>query len=285
MHQSHRIPTICGLAIILGLISMDAPSARKFERDGGTVTSITQGLCAEMKARHVLKPEAPVGCERLKLIKLSYVDFEGRTNTDGEMVTMDVAASHVLHIFNKLRQIHFPIARVRLMNHYDGDDEASMADNNTSAFNVRQVTNGGEAFSLHAYGLAVDLNPIQNPYAKRSGATLRFSPQSGVDYANRLNDRPGKSIRPGMAEQVVDIFAEHGFLVWGGYWDDPIDYQHFQVSRKLAEQLTRRSPERAQALYKSYLTRYRACIRNSTGRVADRVKCVMRVDADIPSGE
>src|SRR5262249_22587509 len=152
-------------------------------------------------------PRAPVGCERLKLIKFSYVDFGGQLLDDGEIVVMDAAAKHVLNIFNTLRKIRFPIAKARLMNHYEGNDEASMADDNTWALSVRDIV-GGDTISLHAYGLAVDVNPIQNPFARRSGATLTFSPVAGVENANRLNDRPGKPIRLGMAETVIDIFAD-----------------------------------------------------------------------------
>jgi hypothetical protein len=166
------------------------------------------------------------------------------------------------------------------MNHYDGNDDASMADNNTSAFNDRAITGGG-AVSLHAYGLAIDINPIQNPYAKRSGATLMFSPPSGVENANRLDDRPWKKPRSGMAEKVIDVFADHGFLTWGGYWDDPIDYQHFQVSRKLAEELAGLAPAQAAAVLERHVKRYRLCRSAAArGKASNRSKCIVDNDAN-----
>ena len=165
------------------------------------------------------------------------------------------------------------------MNDYDGDDDASMADNNTSAFNVREIT-GGSTISLHAYGLAIDVNPVQNPFAKRSGTTLNFSPPSGVENANRLNERPGKPNRPGMAEAVVDVFADHGFLIWGGYWDDPIDYQHFQVSRKLAEKLAKLSPDEARRAFDRHVDRYRNCRRAAPRGAEARAKCIKAADAN-----
>jgi hypothetical protein len=271
---------IFGLVLIVGLTSAGAARDAR-TTPHGSVVPISATLCDDMKLHHVLGAEAPVGCERLKLVRFRYIDFEGGFHDDGEIVVMDAAAVRVLRIFTALYNMHFPIAKARLMNNYDGNDDASMADNNTSAFNDREIAGGG-SISLHAYGLAIDINPIQNPYAKRSGETLIFSPPSGISNANRLNDRPDKPIRSGMAEAIIDVFARNGFLIWGGYWDDPIDYQHFQVSRSLAEQLARVSPAAARAAFEGHVERYRTC-RRSTGRrtASTRSKCVM---ADSVSG-
>jgi len=153
-----------------------------------------------------------------------------------------------------------------LIDHYDGNDDASIADNNTSAFNARNVA-GTSSLSLHAYGLAIDLNPIQNPYVQHSGGKVLFSPPAAVEYANR------KKARAGMAESVVDVFAAEGFVVWGGYWHDPIDYQHFQVSRGFAERLARLSPAQARAAFEQHVERYRACRRNGAPK-SNRAKCI-----------
>jgi len=179
----------------------------------GQIIPVSEKICSDMILHHVLIPKGPIGCERLRLIKFGYIGFDGQAHEDGEIVVLDAVADYVLQIFVELRKTSFPVAKAKLMNAYDGDDEASMADNNTSAFNVREIAGGGP-ISLHAYGLAIDLNPVQNPYAKRSGAILTFSPKSGADYANRLNDRPGKPFRRGMAEAVINIFADNGFLIW-----------------------------------------------------------------------
>ena len=272
--HSHALRSILSLALLAIGATTDSQA-----RNGGSVAPISQSLCEEMKVRHVLNPEAPIGCDRLKWIKFSYIDFDGQLRDDGEIVVMDAVAEYVLNIFTALRKVRFPIAKARLMNHYDGNDEASMADNNTSAFNVRNIV-GGDIISLHAYGLAIDVNPVQNPFAKRSGATLTFSPPSGTENANRLNDRPGKPARFGMAETVIDIFADHGFLDWGGYWDDPIDYQHFQVSRKLAERLAKLPSSQARAAFDRHVQRYRACRRSLPHGAQGRVRCIMVVDAN-----
>jgi hypothetical protein len=235
-----------------------------------------------MQMHNVIGADAPVDCSRLRLVKFAYVDFDGRAHDDGQIVVMDAAANHVLHIFTKLREKHFPIARARLLDRYEGNDDASMADNNTSGFNARKIA-GGNSLSLHAYGLAIDLNPMQNPYAKRVGGKLIFSPPAGAVYANRLNDRPGKEPRFGLAEAVVDVFAHEGFLTWGGYWDDPIDYQHFQVSKGLAEQLARLAPKEAELAFEQYVERYRTCRKNSSPEQS-RSKCVAANDAGIKLG-
>lgn len=253
------------LSVVVYIVGAFAVLGRSSVASTSGVIPVNAALCSDMKTHHVLHPGAPVGCERLSLATFRYVGFDGQLH-DGEIAVMDAVAGHVLQIFDSLRSSRFPIAKARLMNDYNGDDDASMADNNTSAFNHRPVAGRG-LISLHAYGLAIDLNPVQNPTAERFGATARFTfrPKSGADYANRLNDRPGKDFRPGMAEPVVDLFADHGFLVWGGYWDDPIDYQHFDVGRRFAKQLASASSEEASVLFEQHVQRYRAC-RQSASR-------------------
>jgi hypothetical protein len=243
----------------------------------GSIVPIDASTCDDMKVHHVLSPHPHVGCDRLRLVKFAYIDFDGRLHADGEVVVMDAAAKYVLRIFNSLRGRHFPIAKAVLMDRYDGNDNASMDDNNTSAFNDREIASGGLP-SLHAYGLAIDLNPVQNPYVTRSGATLTFSPASGVEYANRLDDRPGKKRREGMAESVIETFAENGFLIWGGYWDNPIDYQHFQVERKFAERLAQLTPAQAEATFDKLVEAYRRCRRAERETAHDRARCVSAAD-------
>jgi hypothetical protein len=125
--------------------------------------------------------------------------------------------------------------------------------------------------------LAIDLNPVQNPYVQfQPDGRAVFSPAAGASYANRLNVRPGKPMRQGMAEEVVELFADHGFLVWGGNWDAPLDYQHFQVERSLAERMAQLPVQQAQALFKEYVHRFRSCLKNSTQGTPTtaRVQCI-----------
>jgi D-alanyl-D-alanine carboxypeptidase len=252
------------------------PSAKSVDPGGFGHFPISKAACASMEAQHVINPGMPVGCNRLNLVRFAYVDFEGRLHNDGEIVVMDAVASHVYRIFETLRQQGFPIKKARLMDQYGGNDDASMADDNTSGFNGRKIT-GGSSISMHAYGLAIDINPVQNPFVKRAGDKLAFSPPAGLGYANRFNGRPNKKNFAGMAETVIDVFANEGFTTWGGYWDDPIDYQHFQVSPGLAEQLVRLSPAQAAALFDKHVEQYRKCIGHDPSPPS-RMKCLAAAD-------
>jgi hypothetical protein len=224
--------------------------ARAEDAQIGTIVPVNRPLCDDMKKHNVIRAGAPVGCERLSLIKFSYLGFDGAIHDDGEIMVMDAAAESVLWIFTKLREMRFPIAKARLINHYDGNDDTSIADNNTSAFNSRNVA-GTNTLSLHAYGLAIDINPVQNPYVERTEGGLRFGPPAGAAYANRAN---GKDPHLGLAESIIDVFAHEGFAIWGGAWKNP-DYQHFQVSRDLAQQLARLSPAQARDLFAQHIRR------------------------------
>jgi hypothetical protein len=220
---------------------------------------ITKAFCEVMKNHKTLTDHGPVGCDRLALVKFSYLGFDGRVHGDGEIVVMDAVADHVARIFQRLLELRFPLAKALPINRYDGDDDASTADNNTSSFNDRPVA-GGTSLSVHAYGLAIDLNPVQNPFLQ--GAARRIDPKGGEKYLDRAD------IRPGMAETVIDVFADNGFSIWGGDWHNPIDYQHFQVNRDLAEQLARLSSADAKVIFEKQLQQYRQCRESGKKRSA-----------------
>lgn len=215
--------------------------------------------CTAMKAHHVLNAGAPVGCERLTVVRFSYVDFTGHRHDDGRVVVLDAVAPSVQRIFAALYGRHFPIAKTRTMEAYDGGDDAAMADDNSSGFNHRVVQGTGH-LSLHAYGAAIDINPVENPYLTRDGAAITIAPSAGAAYINRRDHRPGKAERAGLAEAVVDVFAANGFTEWGGDWDDPIDYQHFDIGRVLAEKLAALPPEKARQHFESVVSAYEHCI-------------------------
>jgi hypothetical protein len=234
------------------------------------IVEIDTAVCKALRESGVMHATAPVRCDQLRLVRFSYVGFDGRQHNDGEIMVMAAAAEHVQAIFDALLRRKFAIAGARLMNRYNGDDQASMRDNNTSAFNDRAVT-GDSAPSLHAYGLAIDLNPVQNPFLQfDTNGKATFHPEAGSRYANRLQQRPGKTARKGMAEDVVALFAEHGFVIWGGNWDAPIDYQHFQTSRALAKRLAALPAAEGRAVFSAYVQRYRSCMRETPSGSDDR---------------
>jgi hypothetical protein len=231
--------SICALAVCC---SVAAAPAR-----ADSLNPVSPALCADMKAHHVIGAGAPVGCERLALVRFNYVGFDGREHGDGEVVVLDAVADQVLAIFAELNARRFPLQQARLMNAYDGDDDASIEANNTSAFNDRRVV-GSNSISLHAYGVAIDINPVQNPAYDRVDGVRKLVPRAGADYAER------KTLRPGMAESVRDVFAAHGFTVWGGRFRDA-DYQHFTIDRALAARLVRLPSAQARAMFNALAQR------------------------------
>lgn len=161
----------------------------------------------------------PVGPSQLRLVRTSYLGFDGVIR-QGEIIVASVVAEDIRAIFGDLYRARFPIRRMRTVEHYGSDDDASMAADNTSAFNCRQITGGG-AWSRHSYGRAVDINPVENPYVK--GSTVL--PPAGSGYLDRSWHRPGMIHS---SDAVVDAFDARGWD-WGGSWNTLKDYQHFQT--------------------------------------------------------
>jgi hypothetical protein len=248
------------------------------------IMTLDDDACANLKRTHVMKAIPSIGCDRLRIVKVRYLGFDNLVHEDGVIMVLDVVAPQVVAIFQDLLKCHIPVAKVKLMNDYDGIDEASMADNNTSSFNDRDIASGNK-ISLHAFGAAIDINPIQNPYLKKDGGTINVSPKTGIDYINRSEFRPWKNIRQGMAETMVDIFANHGFTVWGGYWNDPIDYQHFQVSPKVADMLMSSSYAVASSKFTSYVRDYHQCLKHKRDnlffRSEYRRQCIERIEKEM----
>ena len=158
----------------------------------------------------------------LRYVKIRYIDFDGKAQ-NGELICNQKIAQDLVEIFSELYDRQYPLASVRLVDDFGGDDLASMEADNTSCFNFREVTSfggGRHKLSLHAYGLAVDLNPLYNPYVKKG----KILPQSAKPYANRKNANPYRIDHEDLAYQ---LFTSHGFT-WGGDWKSLKDYQHFE---------------------------------------------------------
>jgi hypothetical protein len=164
------------------------------------------------------KEGCPVEIGDLRLVTVAFVNFEGCVR-GGELVAHKAVADELADIFRELFVIGFPIERVELIDRYEADDHLSMDANNSSAFNYRTV-DGSSSLSMHAYGLAVDINPVQNPYVSRG----RVSPEAGREYASRSDARPGMVAR---GDAVYKAFTSRGWT-WGGDWSNSSDYQHFQ---------------------------------------------------------
>jgi D-alanyl-D-alanine carboxypeptidase len=164
-------------------------------------------------------PGCPVGPDQLRMLQLSYWGFDGQPHV-GTMVVNASVVSDVFKVFSRLFSEHFPIDRMQPEDAYNGSDPTSMSADNTSGFNCRDaVTTGPPQWSVHAYGEAIDVNTVQNPYLE--GGTVM--PAAGAPYLNRSDIRPGMAVPGG---QLVEAFASVGWL-WGGRWTASPDYQHF----------------------------------------------------------
>ena len=167
-------------------------------------------------------PGCPVGFARLRLLTVSHWGFDGAVHR-GRLVVNRDQTGEMLAAMRTLFQIHFPIRRMRLVDAYGGDDHRSMDADNTSAFNCRFVAGSNGVWSEHAYGRALDLNPLENPCVTASGYV---SPPGGAPYVDRSQQALGLIHRGG---PVVRAFAAAGWE-WGGNWAWPKDYQHFSAS-------------------------------------------------------
>ena len=236
-------------SLILGLCSASAIAE---------VSNVTPSQCQVMTNKNVM---TPIQCNRLKNVTFKHYDFKGKTAT-GQIVVLDAVAPYVDHIFTELYQQRFPIAQAKPIENYSGDDIKSMDANNTSAFNYRPIT-GKSSLSLHAYGVAIDINPLQNPFVEFTPwGTATFKPLKGHEYSNRMLQRLGKEDRKGFAEEVINTFAKNGFIYWGGYWDTPIDFQHFQTSRDMAYLMTAMPTKDASIFFKNYVSWVQSCQQN-----------------------
>lgn len=231
------------------------------------ILSIDQALAQEIKDKNNFSTGSPVAIKRLKLVVVSYWGFDKKQHS-GKLIVLDAVAEEVRNIFMELFEQKFLFNKISLITNYNGDDNASMADNNTSAHNFRTVAKK-KYLSLHAYGTAIDINPLNNPFIDFScsskNGTVTFKPPQGIRYANRRENRLGKKTRIGMAEQALDVFSRHGFYWWGGYWDCPIDYQHFQVSRSVSELLVTMKESEAKYFFSmlvKYFNKYKKPIEN-----------------------
>lgn len=162
-----------------------------------------------------------VPCEELRYVRVLHYGFDGLVHI-GELVVNRAIAQDIADIFLELFQAEYPIEKILLIDEYNADDNASMADNNTSSFNYRFVE-GTKTISLHAYGLAVDINPLYNPYLPMRDGVAGVLPENGTEYADRSLDC-AYYIRPG--DVCCRAFAARGFT-WGGDWESSKDYQHF----------------------------------------------------------
>lgn len=187
-------------------------------------TALTEELKARITGCSYPDTEEPlqISYEDLSYVHVLHYDFEGQIQ-EGELICNQAVAQDLVEIFYELYLSQYPIEQIRLIDEYGADDEASMADNNTSCFNYRPVP-GSSKLSNHSYGCAIDINPLYNPYVRTRDGRELISPDNAVPYADRSADFPHKIDKNDLCYR---LFIEHGFT-WGGAWNSSKDYQHFE---------------------------------------------------------
>lgn len=165
----------------------------------------------------------PVPLEDLRIMTLSHYTMDGSI-TRGQIIVHNDVTRDIKRIFRAAFEAKFPIYKMRPVHEYDGSDDRSVEDNNTSAFNCRSITGKKGVFSKHSYGRAIDINPLLNPYVK--GKTI--IPREGKPYLNRKKTVPGMLLPK---SSVTQDFLKKGWE-WGGDWTSLKDYQHFEKNPK-----------------------------------------------------
>ena len=164
----------------------------------------------------------PVGPSELRTVTLTYWGFD-RAAHQGRLVVRASAVQAVVDAFHTMYHARFPIRRMRPVAVYDGSDNKSMNHDNTSAFNCRYaVSSGPKSWSMHAYGEAVDINPVENPYTLNG----KIYPPKGAAYTDRSHYRRGMIVS---GSAPVRGFSAAGWG-WGGNWSSSPDYQHFSTN-------------------------------------------------------
>jgi hypothetical protein len=205
-------------AVLLSL----APAAGaelQAERFQGTISRIDAAQAKRMTGVS-WRPGCPVHLRDLRLLTLSHRRFDGKTRLGRLIVHADVA-SELVDVFRTLYRAGFPIRRMVPVDAYGASDFRSIEADNTSAFNCRYV-DGTTRWSEHAYGRAIDVNPIENPYV--SGG--RTSHRASVTYVDRARRRPGMAYEGGVLVRAFDSIG----WGWGGRWTSVKDHQHFSAS-------------------------------------------------------
>ncbi|MBR0289204.1 MAG: M15 family metallopeptidase [Selenomonadaceae bacterium] len=171
------------------------------------------------------KKNCPIPLEDLRYLHVLHKDLSGKI-LEGELICNVKIAEPLTDIFQKLYAENYPIEKIRLIDEYAADDELSMRDNNSSCFNFRYVSFTNRV-SLHGYGLAVDINPLYNPYIKTVDGKKIIAPDNSADFEDRTKNFPYKITEDDLCYKV---FTAHGFIWGGNCWDDEKDYQHFFIN-------------------------------------------------------
>lgn len=194
------------------------------------IYNISEKIMARMQGKS-FKADCQIRATDLRYLQVLHKDLAGNTQ-HGEMVCHKAIAENLLVIFQELYRTGYPIERMQLIDDFEADDERSMEANNASCFNYRLISHTNR-ISKHGLGMAVDINPLYNPYVKTVAGRLLIEPAAAAPYVDRGKEFPCKITAD---DPCCRIFKSHGFL-WGGDWTDRKDYQHFELSDDAIRQL------------------------------------------------
>jgi D-alanyl-D-alanine carboxypeptidase len=174
---------------------------------------------AHLISRYSWNPRCPTPLEDLRYLTLSHYGFDEKIH-QGELIVHKNVSHEVLEIFKILLKERFPIEKMRLIDHYEANDLLSMQDNNSSGFCFREAVCKPGILSKHSFGLAIDINPLYNPYIRDA----LILPPEGARFLNRKSSFPGKIDR---SSACYRAFIAKGWK-WGGNFHRRKDYHHFE---------------------------------------------------------
>lgn len=174
------------------------------------ISEITDDIFEKMQGKSY-KADCTLPRENLRYIHVLHVGFDNQVH-EGELVVNKDIADDVLEIFKELYESEYQIEKVRLIDEYDADDEASMSDNNSSAFNFRFISHTTK-ISKHGMGMAVDINTLYNPYVKTVDGELSIEPANAADYVDRSMVLSGEAI--GRIPRTISILKNNADNFYG----------------------------------------------------------------------
>jgi hypothetical protein len=208
--------------VFVAILLVKAPPLIAGTNFSAEIKPLPDWVVSKMK-RYSWRKGCPVPLDHLAYIYLKHWNNEGKIQF-GRLVIHKKVANDIVEVFKLMFGTKFPISKLKLIDDFQGSDVDSMAANNTSAFNCRNVTGKDNVYSRHSYGLAIDINPLVNPYINHE---LVYPPKGRI-YANRNLKQKGM-IRKG--DIIYREFIKRGWT-WGGDWNSVKDYQHFQKKIK-----------------------------------------------------
>jgi len=195
-----------------------------YAKYSATIKPINKYTKQRMIEGKTWRKNCPVNTDDLRYIRLKHKNFY-RSERMGEIIVHKDVAAEVVEIFRELYEIGYPIQQMRLVSDFRGSDWKSIEADNTSAFNCRNVSTGKKKWSKHAYGKAIDINPIENPFVSQKGRIVHTESYKYKKRSHKNSSFADKAMLL-KKDKAVKIFEKHGWK-WGGDFSPYKDYQHF----------------------------------------------------------